>query len=99
MVDRVREGPGRTSKTPGVGPGRNPVYPWDRWFTAGHFVAVRGVDHRTSQSSFAVMVRNEGRRRGLSISLVDDGEAIHVWARPRLPNEGRRGGKGVSLAD
>lgn len=87
-------GPGRRQKRPGEGPGRNPRYPWDRWFAGDHFVAVRGVDYKLSQASFVVMCRNEGWARGLSLSIVDADDSVHVWVRARraAPTKGRNKG-------
>ena len=53
-------------------------YRWEEWFTQGTVVLVHGVDYHCSQSAMVQTARNNASRRGLRVSIIDNGDTIVI---------------------
>lgn len=62
------------------------VYAWDRWFGKDEFRLVRGVDYQCSQSTMCQSVRNAASKRGIRVSIRDNGNGIVVRVK-RMEDE------------
>lgn len=59
-------------------------YPWDRWFSTGKFLLVRGQDYSGRTDSFVQQIRQRASDRGLRLRVwvAPDGSAVRVTVQP-----------------
>jgi len=62
-------------------------YPWQEWFDAGKFTAVRGIDFHGRTDTFLQVVRQRaiGRNVRMHITVSDDGNVVDVVIEPKYP--------------
>lgn len=58
--------------------GRRPLYAWDRWFGAGSFRLARGTDYHCATTMMVQQVRNQARRRRLSVQVIETRDGMDV---------------------
>ncbi len=54
---------------PKGGGGRNPTYPWDKWFDGNTWELVQGKDFTASVTSMQKFIREVARHRQVAVSV------------------------------
>lgn len=55
-----------------------PLYDWDSWMGKKKFFLRRGKDYRCGTGAMTQQIRTAAWKRGLKVTLVEDGSGIHV---------------------
>lgn len=58
-------------------------YPWELWFKMNEFTLRRGRDYNCQVHGMAVQIRQRAKDRGLRVSVLTQGDSLHVTVLER----------------
>jgi hypothetical protein len=77
-----------TRKRREPGPGREAIYPWDKWLNGQIWALKQDDDYHMTRRSFRVAIYRMAKKRKIKVTVhyTDEGVVIHPWVPPdQLP--------------